>query len=301
MPTWRELRDEAEHALIDGGTSADIAATEAGWIAQEVSGRRRAEFVLGSRETAPEVAADRVRQMVRRRVAGEPLQYVLGSWAFLDLDVMVDKRVLIPRPETEVTAQIAIDEAVRLGARRGRVDPFAPTDDSIVIVDLGTGSGVLALALASTLADVQVWATDISADALAVARANLAGAGKVATRIRLMEGDWFGALPGELRGRLRLVVANPPYVAEPEAPGLPADVAEHEPRVALVSGPTGLEAIRHIVEEAPSWLAPDGALVCEITSRRTDEVLECARGAGFPDVRVLPDLTGRDRVLVARR
>jgi release factor glutamine methyltransferase len=170
-----------------------------------------------------------------------------------------------------------------------------------MIADLGTGSGVLALALARALVNVQVWATDVSTGALAVARANLAGAGRAAARIRLAEGDWFGALPRELRGRLRLVVANPPYVAEHEAPDLPVDVAEHEPRVALVSGPTGLEAIRHIVEEAPSWLDSGGSLVCEVTSRRTDEVLECARETGFADVSVQPDLNGRARVLVARR
>ena len=172
---------------------------------------------------------------------------------------MVDRRVLVPRPETEVVARTAIDEVVRLGARRGAHDPWGGAATSFPVADLGTGSGAIALALARELPDAEVWATDVSDDALAVARANLAGVGSAATRVRLESGSWFDALPEALRGRLRLVVSNPPYVAEHEVADLPADVADWEPRQALVSGPTGLEAIEAILAGAASGSIPRAA------------------------------------------
>ena len=165
---------------------------------------------------------------------------MLGSWAFRGLDLMVDPRVLIPRPETEWVVEIALREAQRLGLHRSEVR-HTPTPwshktveiDSLVgprrvVVDLGTGSGAIALALEAELPDVTVWATDLSDDALAVATANIAGTG--ATRVRVARGHWFGALPDELAGTLDLVVANPPYVRDDELPALPAEVRDHEPR-----------------------------------------------------------------------
>ena len=169
-----------------------------------------------------------------------------------------------------------------------------------LVVDLGTGSGAIALALATELSDAQVWATDESADALAVARANVAGNGAAGARVRLVHGDWFDALPAALRGRVRVIVSNPPYLRDDEVGDLPPEVAEHEPRAALVSGSTGLEAIEHIVGEARSWLEPGGALVLEIDSRRAEPAMALATAAGLVDVRVAQDLTGRPRVLVAR-
>ena len=177
-----------------------------------------------------------MREMVRRRVAGEPLQYVLGGWEFRGLDLFVDHRVLIPRPETEYVVEVALEEAERSGLRRSRravalVEPEAPA----AVADIGTGSGAIALALEAELADVEVWATDVSEDALAVARANVAGC--AATRVRIAAaGVWFEPLPERLRGSLRLIVSNPPYVAEHEVAELPQEVAGHEPRGALVAG-----------------------------------------------------------------
>ena len=154
--------------------------------------------------------------------------------------------------------------------------------------------------MARELADAEVWATDVSDDALAVARANLAGVGSSAVRVRLQAGSWFAALPGELRGRLRVVVSNPPYVAEHEVADLPADVADWEPCVALVSGPSGLEAIETIVADAPEWLDPGGAtLVVELAPHQGAAAAELARAAGFADVELRRDLADRDRVLVA--
>jgi release factor glutamine methyltransferase len=258
-------------------------------------------LILAEDEPASTLSAQHLDDMLQRRAAGEPLQYVLGSWPFLGHDLFVDHRVLVPRPETEVVAQIAIDEMVRLGARRGRSDPLAGLVTAYAVADLGTGSGALALALASDLPDAEVWATDVSDDALAVARANFAGAGSVAERLRAASGSWFDALPDDLRGRLRLVVSNPPYIAADEVATLPREVVDWEPRDALVSGPTGIEALEHIVREAPKWLDRRGSvLVCELAPHQAEAITAHATEQGFADVAVRPDLTGRDRVLVAR-
>ena len=268
---------------------------------EAVSGLRGSELLANHRDPATLGAVQRVDDMLARRVAGEPLQYVIGEWEFRGVDVFVDQRVLIPRPETEVTAQVAIDAAAERGARRGRGNPWTGAEVEFTVVDLGTGSGAIAISLAAELPDAEVWATDVSNDALAVARANIAGAGHIATRIRLAHGDWFEALPDHLRGHVRVAVANPPYIAEDEVDSLPPEVADHEPRVALVSGPTGLEAIERIITEAPAWLEPAGALVVEIAPSQAQAVIALARATSFAEARVERDLTGRDRVLVVRR
>jgi release factor glutamine methyltransferase len=255
--------------------------------------------VTAEEEPATTRAAAQLDELIARRTNGEPLQYVLGCWLFRGMELMVDQRVLIPRPETEVTAQVAIEEAVRLGARRGRPDPWAGAATTYAVADLGTGSGALAIALASELPDAEVWGTDVSEDALAVARANLAGTGLPSTRVRLARGSWYDALPTMLRRRLRLVVSNPPYVAESELADLPGEL-HHEPRAALVSGATGMESIEQLAREAPAWLEASGTFVCEIAPHQAEAATKVSTSAGFEEVLVRPDLAGRDRVLVAR-
>ena len=299
MRSWRDLREDAERSLAQGGVEA--AATEARWMVEHVSGYDAAELVAAEDEPVGSRSAAYLAELVVRRVAGEPLQYVLGCWTFMGIDLLVDARVLIPRPETEVTARVAIDEAVRLGARRGRPDPWAGAYTTYAVADLGTGSGAIALALASDLPDAEVWATDSSHDALAVARANLAGTGLPSTRVRVGTGSWFEALPDQFRGNLRLVVSNPPYVAESEFDDLPTEVRAYEPRDALVSGTTGLEAIEAIVQDSPAWLDPVGTLTCEIAPHQSRAASDMANAAGFDEVLVQRDLAGRDRVLVARK
>lgn len=299
MATWGELRGRGEHALRLVRASSPVA--EAQWILEAASGMDRVELLSAAAEPVPRTVERRVEKMLARRCAGEPLQYVLRSWSFRDLDLLVDPRVLIPRPETETTVQVAIDEAARFGARVGRRNPWAGTATAYPVADLGTGSGAIALALVSELPDAEVWATDVSDDALVVARANLAGAGSIATRVRVVGGSWFDALPESLAGELRLVVSNPPYVAEDEVADLPPEVAKHEPREALVSGPTGFEAIETIVAMAPRWLAPRlGVLVVELAPHQGNRAVGLARDAGFATAFTRPDLAGRDRVLVAR-
>jgi release factor glutamine methyltransferase len=299
VTTWAALLDDAERALDDAGLTDPT--VDARRIVEEVADTPAGQLTLHADEPATAVAARRVHDLVTRRQRGEPLQYVLGSWSFLGLDLYVDPRVLIPRPETERTAEVALDEATRLGLRRGPHDPWRDTGGTEHVADLGTGSGAIALALASGLPDVQVWATDRSADALAVARANLAGTGSAAARVRLVQGDWFDALPAELRGQLRLVVSNPPYVADTELADRPDEVVAYEPTTALVSGPTGLEAIEHLIAGAPDYIASGGGtLVLEIAPHHAGRAAARARGVGFDEVAVEPDLTGRERILVAR-
>jgi release factor glutamine methyltransferase len=213
---------------------------------------------------------------------------VLGAWGFRGLDLLVDQRVLIPRPETEQVVEAALETARRLGP-------------PLTIADLGTGSGAIALSLADELPlrEVVIWATDASADALDVARANLAGLGRAAANVRLAHGSWWEALPGELRGRLDLVVSNPPYVGDAEQ--LDASVADWEPAAALFGGPDGLDALRVVAGGAAQWLRAGGALVCEIGEAQGGAARELAAACGLTDVEVRRDLAGRDRILISRR
>lgn len=237
-------------------------------------------------------AGARFDSCLARRVGGEPLQYVLGHWPFRSLDVLVDRRVLIPRPETEITVEVALRELDGIRAASGPVS---------TVVDLGTGSGVIALSLAKERPDVRVWATDASADALDVARANLAGmGGSAATRILLVEGRWWAALPDGFAATIDLVVSNPPYVSSAEMDQLDPVVADWEPVGALCAGATGLEDVAEIVGDAPRWLRPGGALVVEVAPHQGQRVVGLARAAGLVDAEVRPDLAGRPRVLVAR-
>jgi release factor glutamine methyltransferase len=170
--------------------------------------------------------------------------------------------------------------------------------DGRLVVDLGTGSGAIALAVASERAGVEVWATDASTDAIEVARANLAGIGRAASRVRLATGSWFTPLPSTLRGTVDVVIANPPYVAAGEP--LPSEVIDWEPVGALVSGPTGLESIGEVVRDAATWLRRPGALVVEIGETQSAAALSLAREVGFGETEIRADAAGRDRVLVAR-
>jgi release factor glutamine methyltransferase len=177
------------------------------------------------------------------------------------------------------------------------LDAMGGRDRSTTVVDLGTGSGAIALAVATERVRTAVWATDASDDALAVARANLAGVGRAGARVRMAAGHWFGALPPELRGRVDLVVSNPPYVADDAE--LPDEVARWEPVTALRSGLDGTDDLRAILDAAPGWLADGGAVVLELSPEQGEAMAEMASGS-FAEVDLAHDLTGRVRALVAR-
>ncbi|MCY3560194.1 MAG: peptide chain release factor N(5)-glutamine methyltransferase [bacterium] len=318
---WRELLAEAAEFLAGAGVaSADVEARRI-VVAAACCDDAAWHSELDRPATRRGVASfDR---MLARRTAGEPLQYVLGAWGFRALDLFVDRRVLIPRPETEVTAGCALAELRRRahesGGRGGvplrsftqakvvAARPPAPPPPgsgdgtpTLLAADLGCGSGAIGLSLAAERVDVEVICTDVSADALAVASANLAGLGRPARRVQLLEGSWYKALPPQTRGRFDVIASNPPYVAA-GSDSLPREIADYEPPVALYSGPAGMEATEEILAGAPEWLAPGGALVLEMADGAAARVTRLARSAGLAEVAVHPDLAGADRVLVARR
>jgi release factor glutamine methyltransferase len=266
---------------------------EARWLAEEVDQQYA--------DATPEHRAAALRALAERRLAGVPLQYVLGHWAFRTLDLLVDPRVLIPRPETEQVVEVALRELDRLAG--DRPDP--------VVADLGTGSGAIALSIAVERAgahpDMAVWATDVDDGALEVAARNRSrvGAGhpRAAAQVTLRRGSWWGALPVSLRGSLHLAVCNPPYVAEDEWAALDAEV-RLEPYRALVAGAggdgfPGMAAIEAVVAAAPSWLAPTGVLIVEIAPHQAEAAVAAAGRAGLVGMRLERDLASRHRVLVA--
>jgi release factor glutamine methyltransferase len=238
--------------------------------------------------------AETARNMAARRRAGEPLQHVFGHWSFRSLDLVLDPRVLIPRPETEQVVEVALAEARRAG------------EGAPLVVDAGTGSGAIALAVATELPGSTVWATDASQDALAVAAQNLERVRRdhPHVAVTLVEGNWLEPLPAALQRRVHVVVANPPYVSEDEWRDLDAEVRQ-EPRRALVAGPAsdgtpGLAAVEEVLAQARARLAGHGAVVVELAPHQADAAARLARRLGYGVVRVEPDLAERPRALVAR-
>jgi release factor glutamine methyltransferase len=272
---------------------------EAEWIVDHV------DDVLGLEGPARDEA---VGALAARRAMGEPLQYVLGRWPFRGIELEVDGRVLIPRPETEQVVEVAL---ARLA--RSRSERAGRRGEPTTCCDLGTGSGAIALSLAAEApsgpSGLEVWAIDRSTEALDVARANrdrLARAGRLPTaRVEFAEGDWYDALPAALMGSLDLVVANPPYVAEAEYVDLESTVRCFEPTSALVAGPgaqgtPGMADVEAILLGARRWLRPGGTVVVEMAPHQAEPARATARAAGLAGVAVEPDLAGRLRMVVAQ-
>jgi release factor glutamine methyltransferase len=269
---------------------------EARWIVERVSGYDANELRLNETELVSARSVSFFDTLLTRRCSGEPLQYVLGRWQFRYLELVVDRNVLIPRPETEVVAGIAIDVAKAHVSARKQQGSALP----VRVLDLGTGSGAIALSITTEVPQTLVWATDASAGALSVARANLAGLGRAATRVTMLEGNWFRALPDDLSASFSVIVSNPPYVAEFERADLAADVLDWEPQSALFADDDGRSDIAIILDEAHQWLEPGGSLVIEMAPHQTAWAAELALSKQYVDIVITKDLTGRDRALVAK-
>jgi len=224
----------------------------------------------------------RLAPLVARRAAREPLQLLLGSLGFRHLDLEVRPGVFLPRPETEVLAGEAL---ARLPAGGLALEPC-------------TGTGAVACALADEGDGVRVVATDRSPAAVALARDNAA---RLHLDVTVLLGDLLAPVPGELRGTADVLVANPPYLAERELADLEPEVRDHDPVAALVSGPTGLELVARLLDEGPAWLRPAGWLLLEVDTSRSGATAALARAAGLIEVAIARDLTGVDRVVLARR
>jgi release factor glutamine methyltransferase len=225
----------------------------------------------------PELAA--CRALLERRGRREPVAYILGRWGFHGLDLVVDARVLVPRPETEVLVERCLALLAGLDAPR--------------VADVGTGSGAIALAIKAARPDAAVTATDVSPDALTVARANAAALG---LELDLAEADLLAGV----EGRFALVASNPPYIGEAEVTGLEPEVAEYEPRLATVAGPAGTEVLERLAAAAPAALEPGGWLVVECGAGQAEAVRGLLAAAGAVETFAEPDLAGIDRVVGGR-
>lgn len=241
--------------------------------------------------TPDELAA--YKPLLLRRAGREPLQYILGRTPFRELEVRIDRRALVPRPETERLVQAVLDR-VASRVREGSDG----TSGGLTALDVGTGTGCIALSLAREGPFVRVVATDASEEALALARENTREAGLDGV-VELVAGRLFEPVQGE---RFDVVVSNPPYVAEADRSGLEPEVAEWEPRDALFAGPDGLDVLRELVARAPDHVAPDGLLALEVGLGQADAVAGLVRATGaFEEPSVCRDLTGRPRMVLARR
>lgn len=280
------MPDESIAALLREGAqqlaaSGEAARLEAELLLCEVLDRPRS-FLFAFPERVPEAdRALRYRELIAARAAGRPVAQLLGRRDFWSLALAVDEHTLIPRPETELLVEAAL---ARL-----------PPDLAGRVADLGTGSGAIALAIASERPLLEVVATDASAAALAVAQRNAQALG-LASRVAFRRGDWLAPLAGE---RFDLIASNPPYLAEDD-PHLAQGDLRFEPRSALASGSDGLDAIRRIVAEAPAHLRPGGWLLLEHGLAQGAAVRDLLHAAGFGAVQTLRDLEDRDRVSLGR-
>jgi release factor glutamine methyltransferase len=270
----RDALIEASDALEQAGCPSPL--VDAEWLLAQVLGVNRCELYASEREL-DEAEVGRFGELVERRRAREPLAYILGEWGFRRLTLAVDPRVLIPRPETEAVVDrcLVLLEGV----------------DEPAILDVGVGSGAIALALADERPDVRVTGTDASRAALEVAEENRVRAG-VDGRVKFLHGDLLGGEPGPFD----LVVSNPPYVLAAELAGLEPEL-RREPREALV-GEGRHEAVATAAREP---LAPGAPLVLEVGDGQAATVAELLTKLGYQEVRVSPDLAGRERVVEGRR
>jgi len=240
--------------------------------------KKRLELYLEFERELDETTLEALREMVKRRVGGEPLQYITGEAEFCGLKFAVDRRTLIPRPETELLVETVLKR------KPGR------------IVDVGTGSGCIAVALAKQLPGAEILAIDASREALEVAAGN-AKRHDVEKNIRFLHSDLLKALPDSFTADA--IVSNPPYIASGELAKLPKEVKDFEPVRALVAGEDGLEVIRRLVVEARRFLSPTGFVALEMGAGQRATVEQLFVGANYTVAQVLKDLQGHERVIVA--
>lgn len=248
-------------------------------LLSHVLGRDRAWLIAHAGETLEHAHADAFFALAKRRRDGEPVAYLIGHREFWGLALTVSPAVLIPRPETETLVEAALARLARGAALR--------------VIDLGTGSGAIALAIAHERPDARVFGTDVSEEALAVARAN---AQRLALNVTFLRADWFAGVPDE---PFDAILSNPPYIS-PGDPHLTEGDLRYEPRVALAPGGDALDALARIVTGARGRLVPGGSLLVEHGYDQSAPVRRLFEGAGFDDVRPFRDLQGIPRVVAGR-
>jgi release factor glutamine methyltransferase len=271
------LRLSTTHLERHGSPTARL---DAELLLGHALGLSRVELYTGFERPLTEDELAECRELIARRAKREPVAYILGRWGFRGLDLDVDRRVLVPRPETE----LLVDRCLAL------LDGVAGP----AVLDVGTGSGAIALALASELPEARVAGCDVSGDALDVARAN---GERLGVEVEWVASDMLAGVEGR---RFHLVVSNPPYVAAGEIEALEPEVRNWEPRGATVAGETGLEAIERLVAQAPAALEPGGAIVLEVGAGQAGAVAALLDGAGLAGVGRDPDHAGIERIVWGR-
>ncbi len=262
--------------------------------------KKRMGLYLEFERELDEATLTKLREMVKRRVAGEPLQYITGEVEFCGLKLLVDKRVLIPRPETELLVEAVVKRLAVEGPQAGTP---VPPNKNLKIVDVGTGSGCIAIALAKGLmiagrdACATIYGLDVSPEAVEVARGN-ALLHQIEKNIRFLESDLLQALPDSFVAEA--IVSNPPYIADGELAKLPREVRDFEPVRALAAGEDGLKVIRRLVMDARRILSPSGFVALEIGAGQRAVVEEIFGQQGLAVVEVVKDLEGHERVIVAQ-
>jgi release factor glutamine methyltransferase len=287
------------HALAwathDLRATSETSRLDAELLLAHVLGWGRARLLAEGRLALTEAQASVFRDLVARRAALEPVAYLIGHKEFFGIDFLIDRRALMPRPETELLVELALAHARRRtkDERPKKLDrsPLVVRPSSFVVADIGTGSGVIAIALALHLPEAQIAALDISPDALALARQNVERHG-LAGRVRLLQGDLLDPLDTSVD----LIVSNPPYTI---LAAIDEGVRRYEPHQALDGGVDGLDVYRRLLNQAPAKLHPDGVVLLEIGATQAAAVTDLARLA-FPDatISVHRDLAGHDRVVV---
>lgn len=242
---------------------------------------KRMQLYLQFERVLTEPELEKIRPLVKRRSQREPLQYIIGTVEFGGLKLKVDRRALIPRPETELLIEKIVGLCVQ------------PPQS---VLDLGTGTGAIALALAKAFSEAQITAVDVSSEALALAAENVLASG-FGPRVRLINSAWFKGLQPE--DRFELIVSNPPYLTDAETDAAAPEVRGHEPRSALVGGLDGLVDLREIISAASPFLAPGGLLALETGIAQHAELMTLAAAHGFERIESGRDLTGRDRFIFA--
>ena len=290
LRTWGDVI--ARHAARLAAAGVATPEVDAGLLARHVTGRSPAS--LRAEPADDEGLLARLDALVARRAERIPLQHVTGETFFRLLRLSCPPDVFIPRPETEVVAGFAIDAARTAGPRP-------------VVVEVGTGTGAIALSIVAEVPGAQVVATDVDPAAVAAARANLAALERgdadvpgpaAGTSCTVRQGDLLAPV-ADLRGTVDVLVSNPPYLPAADRTTWAPEVADHDPDRALVGGDDGHEVVDALIASAPGWLRPGGTLVCEIDERRGGDARARATAAGL-HARVAADLTGADRVLIAR-
>lgn len=260
-----------------GGKGVEQPRLNAELMVGHALGLKRMQLYLQFERPLAESELETIRGYLRRRGQREPLQYILGETDFLGLALKTDRRALIPRPETEYLVSLLTE---KMGASPRRV------------LDLGTGTGAIALALATHWPEAQVLATDVSTDALALAQENVEQVG-LGGRVQLLQSDWYQQVPAD--ARFDLIVSNPPYLSDRETDETLVEVKNFEPRIALTPGGQGLESIQRIIAGAPAHLNEGGLLAMETGIAQHEAIAGLLVTAGFSRHEFLPDLTGRPR------